>query len=399
VSAKELEDEGINNYYINAVVVENGDIIVEEYFEVVGEYNGYEREINYRNPYLFPFYPDLDYYGPSNIVNGSGISLVEIRAVDKDSKFDFEDIGGKKFTETDSARKGDYGVYLVDHGTSGDTYQIYLPSSKNKAFYIKYRLKNMATRYNDVSEFWWPLPIDGIKDDIKTLKVNMSLKNESNLFRVWAHGPLDGIVENINNTTLRATVKNVSSLENDIDLRMVFDRSYLNDSSKSYDVVAFDKIVAYETDEANEANYEREQIALKKLEDARKAYQECDENPYMYCYENVLEKVEMLEPSKEKDELLGYLPDLRYRAMEDAKNDASSSVEHAAYTLEYEDYEDALEDINIIDDGEFKDNLLTELEAVKEQIYKKEVKINNILVLFNIAIGLIFILKVLIQIL
>ena len=62
VSAKELEDAGINNYYINAVVVENGDIIVEEYFEVVGEYNGYEREINYRNPYLFPFYPDLEIF-------------------------------------------------------------------------------------------------------------------------------------------------------------------------------------------------------------------------------------------------------------------------------------------------------------------------------------------------
>ena len=39
---------GIDNFYINAVVLEDGDLLVEEYFEVNGEYNGYERIINYR---------------------------------------------------------------------------------------------------------------------------------------------------------------------------------------------------------------------------------------------------------------------------------------------------------------------------------------------------------------
>ena len=36
---------GIENYYIDATIEENGDILVQEYFELNGEYNGYERII------------------------------------------------------------------------------------------------------------------------------------------------------------------------------------------------------------------------------------------------------------------------------------------------------------------------------------------------------------------
>ena len=43
---------GIENFYINGVVAENGDMVIEEYFEVNGEYNGYERIIYYRNDNL-----------------------------------------------------------------------------------------------------------------------------------------------------------------------------------------------------------------------------------------------------------------------------------------------------------------------------------------------------------
>ena len=81
---------------------------------------------------------------------------------------------------------------------------------------------------------------------IRNLKVNVSLNNASNLFKVWAHGPLDGEVKNINNITLSASVSNVGTYENDIDIRMVFDREYLSNATKLFYVSALDKILAYE---------------------------------------------------------------------------------------------------------------------------------------------------------
>ena len=41
--------DGIENYYINATILNNGDIEVEEYFNLKGYYNGMDRIINYKN--------------------------------------------------------------------------------------------------------------------------------------------------------------------------------------------------------------------------------------------------------------------------------------------------------------------------------------------------------------
>ena len=56
-------ESGIEKFYINAVVEENGDLTVEEYFYLNGEFNGMEREILYQNDDLYDFHSELDYYG------------------------------------------------------------------------------------------------------------------------------------------------------------------------------------------------------------------------------------------------------------------------------------------------------------------------------------------------
>ena len=38
---------GIENYYVNATVEKNGDLEVEEYFEMNGDFNGMERIIHF----------------------------------------------------------------------------------------------------------------------------------------------------------------------------------------------------------------------------------------------------------------------------------------------------------------------------------------------------------------
>ena len=125
--------EGIENYYINAIVEEDGDLRVREYYNMTGEYNGSIREINYQNSSAYPFRPELESYGGSTLHNGNGITINEIRAVKINSKFDFTNVTGDKFKKVESADPGDYGVYTTEIGYDGYTYKIFLPDNEEKA--------------------------------------------------------------------------------------------------------------------------------------------------------------------------------------------------------------------------------------------------------------------------
>ena len=251
-------ESGIEKFYINAVVEENGDLTVEEYFYLNGEFNGMEREILYQNDDLYDFHPELDYYGGSKLHNGSGIELLEIRALPIDENFDFKNISGSKFEEVSSADKGDYGVYTVDTSSNGEVYQIYLPDKKNEAFYIKYRLKNMAIIHNDIAEIYWNAIGDSLSESIGTLRITVTFPGNENEFRVWAHGPLNGKINKVSNQELVAEVTNVYSYEA-VDIRAVFDKSVIPSSTKKTNIDALAKILNYEENAANQANYEREQ--------------------------------------------------------------------------------------------------------------------------------------------
>ena len=88
---------GIENFYVNAVIEENGDITVEEYFYLNGEFNGMDREILFQNEDAYSFRPELEYYGGSTIHNGSDIILEDVRALPIDESFDFQNISGTIF--------------------------------------------------------------------------------------------------------------------------------------------------------------------------------------------------------------------------------------------------------------------------------------------------------------
>ena len=61
----------VENYYMEATVLKNGDISVKEVFSLDGSYNGFNREL---------------YYG-NNIYGGSGIEVVSVRGI-SESKLD-----------------------------------------------------------------------------------------------------------------------------------------------------------------------------------------------------------------------------------------------------------------------------------------------------------------------
>ena len=135
--------EGISSFYIDATVIDNGDMQIKELIILNGEFNGFERIINFSNSRLGNFDGSLNSFSGSNIYNGSDIELITIKNIDVEETSGFDTIynSGDNFKKVDSANSGDYGKYTVTNRYNGDTYRIYNPSKgKVRGFYIEYKV-------------------------------------------------------------------------------------------------------------------------------------------------------------------------------------------------------------------------------------------------------------------
>lgn len=385
-----VEAYGIENYFINAELQNNGDLIVQEYFELNGSYNGFERIIKYADSNTYTFNPNSTYYGTSSLYNGDGIVLNEIRAVDKSSSFNFNSVSGDLFERTANASKGDFGVYTISSVVNGRSYLIYLPSSYNKSFYIKYTLKNMGVLHNDVGELWWKVIGYELDESVKHLEIKVNFPNNQNEFRVWAHGPLNGVVSKNENDVLVAKVDDLSSYKT-IDVRAVFDKKLLVNSNKKSNVIALDKIVGYEMDAANEVNYDREQSENKLKNNIITDYKSCLEYPDRYCYNELVDDLTKITDKVFVDEYSSKLKMLKNSVVSVEEKNASTAVESAIIFKEYRYYEEALEKIDILENIDLKQVLKNQLIPVKEKIVsdeKNRVVVNNsisLILIFGIA--------------
>ena len=369
-------EEGIEKFYINATVEENGDLTVEEYFYLNGEFNGMEREILYSNDDLYDFHPELDYYGGSKLHNGSGIELIEIRALPIDENFNFANISGTLFEEVSNADKGDYGVYTVDTSSNGESYQIYLPDNKKEAFYIKYTLKDMAIVHNDVAELYWNAIGDSLRESIGTLRITVTFPGNETEFRVWAHGPLNGVINKASNQVLTAEVTNVYSYQA-VDIRAVFDKSVIPNSTKTTGVDALTKILNYEEDLANQANYEREQTEYQNQEQAYAELDYCNRYPTRVCYNNASYYVSLVTNETVLDDLKTKLEELHVLVVKTEETTAKEDVAIALETRDYYWYNAAMESVALLENEELKSELLAKLVPVKQEIIKKEENYNK----------------------
>lgn len=250
---------GITNYDINATVLENGDLLVQEVFEMDGDYNGFERIIEFKNNGLPAFDGSDQSFAGSDIYNGSSIELRQIRAVSpNEHNFDILKSSGDEFKQVSYANKGDYGVYEQNVSNNSNSYLIYNPSSSGKAFYIEYIITNLAVVHNDIAEIGWNI-FTSLNEDVEKLHVTVNLPNNQNELRVWAHGPLIGQIDIVNKNQFVLTLNGLYANEA-IDTRFVFDKTLISNPRKTTNVDALDKIVKIETEKANEANLEREKL-------------------------------------------------------------------------------------------------------------------------------------------
>lgn len=246
----------IEGYYINAEVLENGDVSVEEIFLVDGTMNGYEL--------------NLSTSSSNSTVSASAISNVSVAGANIDSiSFDTFEENFTDFTLVSFANIGDSQKYTVDNTYNGVSIRMYYPINNEKiAFKVSYTLEDAIILHNGFAEFYWNFFSGELQDEINDLNVRVVLPgvDNSEYFRFWAHGPLSGEVHDYNSNTNNIVIASIDKLEayGILDMRITFDDSLVNTNliSKHSDET-LDDIVAEETEIASETNALRREVQTK----------------------------------------------------------------------------------------------------------------------------------------
>lgn len=259
--------EGIEDYYIETTITEDGHMHVKELFVLNGEFNGYERIINYKNPSAPKFDGTKSSFEGSDIYNATGIEILKVKDIDITKGYTFNSINasGHEFKKTYSARKGDYGVYTVETRSNGYSILIYNPSNgSRKAFYIEYLVKNVVINHLDVNEVGWNIFSEEQNEYINNLEMIVNIPGNKTELRAWAHGPLHGEVDPIEKDKIKVKVTKLAP-NTPIDIRFIFDKDLVK-TLKNTNVRALNYILEIEKQLADEANAlrEKEQQKLKR---------------------------------------------------------------------------------------------------------------------------------------
>ena len=252
-------DYTIEGFYVDATVLENGDMLVKEAIVQKGYFNGYRREIT------------LSGVGTINsLYNASNIELIKIC---KSNLTSFEALNNPIdcFNRVSKGNLGDKQVYEINDIYGGKEYRMFnYTNGDTTTFYIEYIVKDIAIKYNDIGELRWNFIPGEFIDQIGDLEVRVSLKTNQNTLRIWSHGPL--YVENkiLDQKTVNITTTQLPN-RTPVDIRIVFDSNYLSQNKKAIDSVMLDKIVEEETILADKANQEREEAKeqQEKWEEAK----------------------------------------------------------------------------------------------------------------------------------
>ena len=377
--------DGVENYYINATIEQDGSLLVEEYFTITGYYNGYERIIDYKNLSATPFNINASSYGGSTLHNGSGLEILKIGGADHYFNGNFSNLNVDAFNYDSGAEKGDYGVYDYDTTSTGKDIMIYNPSKKNKSFYLKYRLNNMAIIFNDVGELGWNVIGNAFREDIENLVITLNIPGNNAEVKAWAHGPLNGLINIDSKEKVTFTVKNLSAYTA-IDIRSTFSPSIIINSSKKYDTNALDKILAYEEKKAEEANELRRQNEANNEKKALNLLTTFKNDITRKNYENAYAAIDIL---MEGDTKSNYLEELKiYKEQLDTieEKTAVKYLDELENDLNMDNYDKTYAAILVLDNETKKETLTSRLNTIYIKLEAKEKKDDNIRLTVSIVL-------------
>lgn len=250
----------IKDYIVEARIDISGNMVVKEVIEVKGSYNGYIRDLAYKNNNLGEFTNDLNGFSGSSIYNATSIEVRKVGAINHSGELTFDvfneevnefskcSLSKLCYEETTNSDGVSLKMYNETHG--GSTY-----------FYIEYLLGNVVVLHNDVAELYFNFIGEGFDDNIENYQLRVVVPNKTtDEVKVWAHGPLTGEVSIIEEDGVYyGGYLKVSDLESNtpVDMRMTFskdlimvDHPYLKKSGAD----GLSKIIEVETERADTAN-------------------------------------------------------------------------------------------------------------------------------------------------
>ena len=219
---------------IKADINKDGSMTVMETikWDIDGHFNGVYRDILFES---------------ENTLNSATKLIVNSVTVD-----------GKEYNYSkENLNNGDVGGYNLLKANGGLRLKIFRPSEDEKiTTVITYTLKDVVVNYNDIAELYWNF-IGDSWNGIDDLKITISLPENSNDLKIFAHGPLTGTSKIIDKKTVELTARYLNAGEG-VDARLLFDKDLIS-STKKVNEDKLEEIMASEAKLAEEANKRREE--------------------------------------------------------------------------------------------------------------------------------------------
>lgn len=258
----------IDDYIVDSRIDISGNMVVREVIKVKGSFNGYIRDLKYKNSNNKVFDKSIDSFYGSSIYDASNIEVRKVGTINYDKELDFNvfDQSVNEFTMNDSCTVNK-GCYEKSDITDGVSLKMYNETNNSSTyFYIEYLLGNVVVIHEDIAEVYFNFVGDMFDDDINKYKLRVVLPDKTKeLVRVWAHGPLNGNVSPIKdeNGYYYGGYLEINDLYSNtpVDMRLTFDKNLIlvdHPYLKKSEVLALDKILEVENLRADKANKERE---------------------------------------------------------------------------------------------------------------------------------------------
>lgn len=258
----------IDDYIVDSRIDISGNMVVREVIKVKGSFNGYIRDLKYKNSNNKVFDKSIDSFYGSSIYDASNIEVRKVGTINYDKELDFNvfDQSVNEFTMNDSCTVNK-GCYEKSDITDGVSLKMYNETNNSSTyFYIEYLLGNVVVMHEDIAEVYFNFVGDMFDDDINKYKLRVVLPDKTKeLVRVWAHGPLNGNVSPIKdeNGYYYGGYLKINDLYSNtpVDMRLTFDKNLIlvdHPYLKKSEVLALDKILEVENLRADKANKEKE---------------------------------------------------------------------------------------------------------------------------------------------
>ena len=273
----------VTDYRVDLTILENGNIEVIEAFKMDGVYNGFERNIKYKDNYN-------SYWGENiasidkQLYNGSNVEINEVRAINFNNESTMTEFkeNGDLFKKVSLANKGQHAVYTITKKDNGEIYKIYNPSLYNKDFYLSYTLENMVINHLDVAELSMFI-FNDLEEIINNFELTIHIPNNEENLKVWVHQ--DSKIEIINNETI---IIKKEQVKEKFDFRIIFDNDIVK-TNKRTDATVLEKIIYIENNLTNDIEIDKEYNEKKQraYELVQIAEKSLDKTAYLEAFEFV----------------------------------------------------------------------------------------------------------------